>query len=190
MRGAHFGIGDVAQSGLDGRPHALLVGRQMQPLLDAADLRVVEQEARPVGMMGSGGDRRRYRRRLGFELGLRLGFELGFAARRHCRRCRRSHGGRRRNGRNLRFRRWPRKRDARSNCAQSRRGLDRALLDHLQRDLRVVIARGAQHPIGVIEGVGEIAKGLPFVQGIGELVEDQDRSGLQDWVEGGKHIKR
>ena len=41
--------GDVAQRDFDRRPHALLIGRQVQPLLDAGDLRVVEHVARPVG---------------------------------------------------------------------------------------------------------------------------------------------
>ena len=49
-------IGHVAQRGFDRGPHLLLIRRQMQPLLDARDLRVVEHVARPVLM-------RRMRRR-------------------------------------------------------------------------------------------------------------------------------
>jgi hypothetical protein len=34
---------------LDRRPHPLLIGAQLQPALDAGDLRIVKHEARAIG---------------------------------------------------------------------------------------------------------------------------------------------
>ena len=75
-RFARTRIGDIAQRGFDRRPHLFLIRRQMQPRLDAGDLRVIEHEAGgPVVAVMHGGrgrfdavrplrGRRRLRRRL------------------------------------------------------------------------------------------------------------------------------
>ena len=68
----HARISDVAQRGFDRRPQVRLIRRQIKPLLDAGDLRVVEQIAGTVGAMtgGDGGRLGSVRRGCGRRAGL------------------------------------------------------------------------------------------------------------------------
>ena len=115
------GIGNVAQRGFDGGPHLLLIGRELEAMLDIGDLGFIEHAAGRCGGPAAGSARPRgaRRRRLG-GLGLvrRGPIDLGLVA---CwRGCRRSRGRLRRR-RNLGFGR------------RGRQGIERAGVEQLQR---------------------------------------------------------